>query len=119
MYSNIIDYFKSSTKCITTKPQRVRTSLFQKIPIPGLCLSLDFVDPFNNGQCILKMIHHFSIHLKLYPVKKITATNTVQAVFDYIVTFGRPERILSDNGIQFKGSIFADFNGMHYLISII
>ena len=38
--------------------------------------------------------------------------NAVQAVFDYIVTFGRPEMILSDNGSQFKANIFEEFNKM-------
>ena len=38
--------------------------------------------------------------------------NVVQAIFDYIVTFGRPEIILSDNGIQFKAEIFQEFNKM-------
>lgn len=115
MYSDVINYVKSCTKCLTIKPQRVPVAPFQKTLIPsrpGQLLSLDFVGPFSNGQHILTVIDHFSKHFKLYPLKKITAMNAVHAIFDYIVTFGRPEMILSDNGSQFKANIFQEFNKM-------
>ena len=115
MYNDVVNYVKSCTRCITIKPQRVPSAPFQKAFIPrrpDQFLSLDFVGPFNNGQYILTMIDHFSKHLKLYTMKKITAMNTVQAIFNYIVTFGRPEMVLSDNGSQFKANIFEEFNNM-------
>lgn len=36
----------------------------------------------------------------------------VYEIFDYVVTFGRPEIVLSDNGSQFKAHIFNEFNRM-------
>ena len=55
---------------------------------------------------ILTVIDHFSKFVQLFPVRNITAMNTVNAIFDYISVHGRPEMILTDNGIQLKARIF-------------
>ena len=115
MYSDVVNFINSCQKCIMNKPQRIPQAPFQNTLIPtrpGQFLSLDFVGPFSNDQYILSVIDHFSKHIKLYPLRSITAMNAVHAIFDYITTFGRPELILSDNGTQFKSHIFQEFNRM-------
>lgn len=115
IFCDVANYVKSCTRCATVKHQRIPTAPFQNSIIPtrpGQLLSLDFVGPFQNGQHILTMIDHFSKHLKLYPLKKITAMNTVHSVFDYVINFGRPEIILADHGTQFTAQIFDEFNRM-------
>ena len=65
-----------------------------------------------NRYHVLTVIDHFSKHLKLDPLRQITAMNTIEAIFDYVTTFGSPELILLDNGSQFKAHIFQEFNRM-------
>lgn len=112
LYSDIVNYVKSCTRCLTNKPQRIPTAPLQNTIIPyrpGQFISLDFVGPFNNGYSIKTAIDHFSKHLRLYPLRNINAMNAVQAMFEYIVTFGHPKMILSDNGKQFQAHIFKEF----------
>ena len=115
MHFDATNFVNSCPTCITSKPQRTPIAPFQNSFIltrPGQFLSLDFVGMFNNGYRILTLIDHFSKHLKLYPLRQIITMNTVEAIFDCIATFGRPELILSDVGSQFKAHIFQEFNRM-------
>lgn len=112
-YADVVNYVTSCTVCLTSKPQRVPSAPLQNTITPtrpGELLSIDFVGPFKNNFHILTVIDHFSKHLKLFPLRNITAIKAVNAIFEYITTFGRPEIILSDNGSQFKAHIFAEFN---------
>ena len=105
MYSDVVNFTNSCCRCITNKPQRIPLVPFHNSFIPtrsGEFLSLDFVEPFDNRFHILTVIDQFSKHLRLYPLKQITAMNIVQAIFDYVTTFRRPKLILSDRHTSSK-----------------
>lgn len=70
-------------------------------------ISIDFVGPLprsNFGtRYILITLDNYSKFIKLYPLKNATTRAVINKLFnDYIPTYGKPTKILSDNGTQFR-----------------
>lgn len=73
---------------------------------PGDLVAVDFYGPLPRSaagvQYIFVILDVFSKLVKLYPMKRANTNVALQRIFkDYVVTLGKPRRILSDHGSQF------------------
>lgn len=112
MYADTVNFVKSCEQCVLNKPPVLPKAPLQSNPVsnnPGTCVSLDIVGPLSNHQYILTIIDHFSKHLEMYPLSKITTNNVTECLFKYIATHGRPAAILTDLGTQFISNVFTKF----------
>jgi len=111
-YSDTIRFVSSCTTCMTIKPHTIPKAPLQDMSIPkkpGELISIDLTGPFSNNQYVLTIIDNFSRHLELYPMSSISSNNVIKKLFHYICSHGRPSFIKTDQGTQFKSTIFQDF----------
>lgn len=119
MFADTANYVSSCDRCNSVKKHRIPVAPFQNVPVPsfpGEFISMDITGPVSDNWYILTIIDHFSRHLCLYPLKKITAENVVSSLFQYCTVFGKPSMVLSDLGSQFTSHIFSLFNEMHGIL---
>lgn len=109
MYNDTVNFIKSCPKCITVKNHSFPHAPLQNSYIPKApseFISMDILGPFSNQQYILTVIDHFSRHIELYPLTRITTDAVTDCLFDYITSYGRPASILTDLGTQFTSEVF-------------
>jgi hypothetical protein len=74
---------------------------------------LDAVGPFRTalGGCkhILVAVEKFTKWIEVRPVEKVTSEEAVKFIGDIKHRFGVPNRIITDLGAAFTGSVFWDF----------
>lgn len=113
IYSDTLNFVYSCDKCIKAKPYTSQKAPFGSNWIPdrpAQFISMDILGPLNNGQYVLTIIDHFTRHLELYPLARITTEAVTKHVFDYIASYGRPSMILTDLGTQFCSETFEKIN---------
>lgn len=80
---------------------------------PFQSIHLDHVGPFvlteRDNKYILTVVDGFSKYVVLRAVKDVTATETVYFMREFICTYGRPERIITDRGTAFTAALFEKF----------
>lgn len=110
MYKKTRKYIKSCDSCQKCK-HTTHTLTGEASGIhctePRELVSVDFIGPLprsNFGlQYIFVMVDNFTKYIKLYPLKKATTNAVIKKIFeDYIPNHGKPKKILSDNGTQFR-----------------
>lgn len=79
---------------------------------PFQLLCIDVAGPFNrtvnNNRYIFGLIDHYTKNTVLIPMKSIDALSLARAVYKHwIVKYGMPEEILSDNGAYFSSEVFS------------
>src|SRR5204863_5692184 len=72
-------------------------------------LALDFLGPLPTGKYgyryLLIAIDVFSKFVKLYPLRRASTQAVINRIFlDYIPKYGRPCKIHTDNGTQFRSN---------------
>ena len=81
---------------------------------PFEMVSIDIVGPLpvtkTKNRYIITMIDRFSRYCMLQPAKTVTAYDVVQAMEHWIAIFGRPKKILSDNGSQFISQVYKEYH---------
>lgn len=80
---------------------------------PFQVIHLDHVGPFvmteRDNKYILTIVDGFSKYVVLRAVKDVTAIETVYYMREFVCTYGRPERIVTDRGTAFTAAIFEKF----------
>lgn len=77
---------------------------------PWKLLSVDLVGPLPRttagNSYILSILDCFSKFILLFPLRTATASKVTQILEEQILLFGAPERIIVDNGVQFRSNVF-------------
>lgn len=82
---------------------------------PWQTITLDYVGPLplskrRRNRWLLVVMDHFSKYVLLHPMTIASAEGTVKFLEERVCSqFGVPERVVSDNGSQFRSRIFHDF----------
>lgn len=113
--ADVSRYIRHCEVCMRTKPE-------QKAPIghmlslpatsrrPWQIISIDLVGPLPRSSSgythIFSMLDCFSKFVLLFPLRSATASKVTQILEEQILLFGAPEKIISDNGVQFKSRLF-------------
>lgn len=109
-----IDYVRGCVSCLRRSPYGKTKAPLQPLPEadrPFQFISLDIVGPLpkteRGNRYVLSIIDHFSRYLVMAPLGDQTAeTVSVTLVRDWILKFGVPERLLSDQGSNFTSELF-------------
>jgi hypothetical protein len=84
---------------------------------------LDAVGPFRTAlggyKHILVAVDKFTMWIEVRPVTKVTSEEAVKFIEDIKHRFGVPNRIITDLGKAFTGSVFWDFCQDNLMTSII
>lgn len=114
MYSRTRETLRSCNLCQRAKPNTIRIegemhSIMSDVPLGRVLVDLyGPLPPGWNKVCyIFVVLDNFSRFVRLYPVKKATAVAvTNRMVDDFISTYGKPNIIVSDHGVQFTSKIW-------------
>lgn len=112
IFNDTKNFVLSCTLCIKNKPHKIPHAPLQEMFIPSMpndLISLDFLGPFSNGFHVLTVIDHFTKHIELYPTKSPSSQTVVDALTQYITTYGRPSALMCDLGSQFTAQISNHF----------
>jgi len=100
--------------CQRTKPSTVRIEgemqhVMADAPLSRVCVDLYGPLPsgWNNVKFIFVVLDCFTRFVRLYPIKRSTAvavTNRMEN--DYIASYGVPQTIVSDHGVQFVSKVW-------------
>lgn len=120
-------YFPKMREFVTKYVNRCVNCMFYKIPKKGelywhpldkgsepfQVIHLDHVGPFvmteRDNKYILTIVDGFSKYVVLRAVKDVTAIETVYYMREFVCTYGRPKRIITDRGTAFTAAIFEKF----------
>ncbi|XP_048250419.1 uncharacterized protein LOC125378637 [Haliotis rufescens] len=114
MSKDVDDWIKNCRRCICRK-----TPTNQRAPLIGIettqpleLVSMDFLDlePCKGGKHnVLVVTDHFTRYAQAYVTNNMTAKVTAKAFFDnFIVHYGIPQRIHSDQGANFDGNLIKE-----------
>ncbi|XP_046564513.1 uncharacterized protein LOC124273317 [Haliotis rubra] len=114
MTKEIENHVSQCYKCIrrkrgtTVKAQPVSIKTTQ--PLELVCMDFLTLEPSNGGQqCILVVTDHFTRYAQAYPTKKMTAQTTAEVFFkNFVVNYGLPKRIHSDQEANFQENLMKD-----------
>lgn len=113
MHNDIKNFINSCTLCINFKPMNIIKAPLQKYRMPkypGTHLAMDILGPFSNNKCILTITDIFSRFIQLYPLNNLSAQCVAEKLLIYCSTFGRPQDIITDLGVQFTAEVFEILN---------
>lgn len=111
---DVDDWVKNCRRCVCRK-----TPTNQRAPLIGIettqpleLVSMDFLDlePCKGGKHrVLVVTDHFTRYAQAYVTNNMTAKATAKAFFDnFIVHYGIPQRIHSDQGANFDGNLIKE-----------
>ena len=117
MEKDIEDYIKNKCICLSQRKPHVlpQVSLGTvKSSGPMDIVGIDFlkVDKCSGGyEYILVITDHFARYTQIYVTKKKSARTAASKLYsNFILNFGSPERILHDQGPEFKNELFRNLN---------
>ena len=111
MSSEVENYVKQCDRCLRRKaPTNVRTPLVNiktYQPLELVCMDYLSLETSKGGfNYILVITDHFTRYAQAIPTKSISAKTTAEAFFNsFVVHYGFPKRIHSDQGGSFEGEI--------------
>lgn len=115
--SDVARYIRHCQTCLQTKPEQKAPkghmlSLSTTCSRPWQIVSVDIVGPLprsSSGYCyIFSLLDCFSKFTLLFPMRNATAAKVTQLLEEQILLYGAPEKIISDNGVQFKSRLFRE-----------
>lgn len=84
---------------------------------PNSVLTMDYLylgknqlEDLIKSPYLLVLKDDFSMYSKIYPADKIDAMHACRCVIEWIITFGPPKMITSDQGVQFTSELFKELN---------
>ena len=114
MAKDISNYVSQCKACILRKGPTNQTAplhpITSKEPLELLCIDFLTVEPCKGGiENILVITDHFSRFSQAIPCKNTTAKTTAKLLFDlFIIHFGFPLKLHSDQGKQFESAIIKE-----------
>lgn len=74
---------------------------------------------YTDFKYVFDIVDHFSKWLWSYPVKNKTAVEAMTCFKKFIFSFGKPNKLHTDNGAEYKNNLFNNFckeNGILHVI---
>lgn len=127
MTKNVRKFVNSCLICLVAKrpsgKKQCELHPIEKKPIPFDVVHADFMGPFDGKdyRYIFILIDAFTKFAVLFPCKTLTAAETVQMFYSYVMLFGAPAKLVSDRGTNFTSAEFKNvcmsFGITHHLIA--
>lgn len=118
MRSDVARYIRRCTICLQNKPVQKPPpghllSNQPKTSRPWQIISIDLVGPLPRSSSgysyILSVLDIFSKFTLFFPLRAATAPGIVRWLEDHVfLIYGAPDKIICDNGTQFRGKVFKD-----------
>jgi len=114
MTKDIENHVKNCERCLRRKsPTTVKAPLVSiktTQPLELVCMDFLTLEPSKGGQQhILVVTDHFTRYAQAYPTKNMTARTTAEVFFkNFVVNYGLPRRIHSDQGANFEGKLMKE-----------
>lgn len=118
LYADVAKYVRNCTICLSTKPEQKKPAglMLSQVPTvtrPWQLVSVDIVGPLprssNGNSYILSVCDCFSKYVLLFPLRSVTAPNVTKLIEEQVILiYGAPNKIISDNGVQFKSRLYKD-----------
>jgi hypothetical protein len=110
MAKDVENYVKGCDRCLKRKACSSRAPLVNiktYQPLELVCMDYLGLEPSKGGyKYILVITDHFTRYAQAIPTKSISAKTTAEALFNsFIMHYGFPKRIHSDQGGSFEGEI--------------
>lgn len=115
---DVAKYINNCAVCLRTKPEQKKPSglMLSQTPTvsrPWQLVSADIVGPLprstSGNSYIFSVSDCFSKYVLLFPLRTATATKIVKILEDQIIlVYGAPNKIITDNGAQFRSNLFRD-----------
>jgi len=114
MYSDVEQWIRSCDRCVKRKtPTNMRAplvSITTSQPMELVCMDYLTLETSKGGyQHILVITDHFTKYAVAVPMRNQSAKLTAEALFNnFIVHYGIPKRIHSDQGANFQGKLLQE-----------
>jgi transposase InsO family protein len=112
MFTDVENYVKSCIRCTCRKVPSDKAplvSITSTYPLELVCIDFLTVEPSKGYENILVITDHFSKFSQAYPTKNQLAKTTARVLFDhFIVHYGVPAKIHSDQGRNFESKIIKE-----------
>jgi transposase InsO family protein len=114
MTVDVENWIKQCDRCTKRKtPANARAPLVNITstqPLELVCMDFMSLETSKGGfQYILVVTDHFTRFVQAFPTKNMTAKTTAQCLFEgFIVRYGFPSRIHSDQGANFESSLIKE-----------
>ena len=112
MTSFVEDSVKSCSRCIRAKapnlPERAPlVNIVTSAPMELVCIDFLSLEESKGGyDSVLVVSDHFTKYAQAFPTRNQTAVTTARILFEnFLVHYGFPERILSDQGRNFESKV--------------
>lgn len=108
MYGDIKNYILSCDRCLSVKANKqkhIPHGMTQHGNFCGDMAFTDIVGPLVSGKYLLTIIDGFSKFLEVYVISNIRAETIADCIIRYFTTYGRVNRLFSDQGTQYKSEI--------------
>ena len=106
------DAIRACKTCLQRKPPKTKAGLMASKPprYPWHTVAMDFCGPYTpatgGARYVLVFVDHFTKWVELCPTSDQVATTVLREFYERIVCrHGVPQRLLSDNGPQFKSAL--------------
>lgn len=117
MNTDISEWSRTCTDCQTSKIQTHFHVPPIPIPVPEqrfAHINIDIVGPLpravNGTKYLLTVVDRFSRYPEAYPLVTITAEDVAVTLWrEWFTRFGIPEKVYTDQGVQFESSLFKTF----------
>jgi transposase InsO family protein len=114
LISDVEAHIRTCERCLRRKtPTNVKAPLVSiqtSAPLELVCMDFLTLEPSKGGQQhVLVVTDHFTRYAQAYPTKNMTAKTTAEAFFNnFVVHYGLPKRIHSDQGANFTGLVMKE-----------
>lgn len=117
MRKHVHHYIENCLTCLTanSSPNRFEHET-QLVPLPKAPLEIIHADHFgplqetiNGYKHVLVVVDAFSRFTWLFPVKSTSTKGTISNLETLMITFGKPNELVTDRGTAFTSKEFADF----------
>ena len=114
MHSDVKKYVRECLVCQQYKSGAGLQQLWQELPpvhAPLERVSVDLLDCVNGChgyRYILSVLDHYSIFVRLYPLRSKNTDEVCEAMEGYVSDFGAPTSLLADNGGEFTSAAFRE-----------